>query len=178
MRALSRAINIISTVFTIAVILCAGVFFVPRLFGYTPYVVLSGSMEPVIHTGAVAFVNTRDTEVRTGDIIAYRLDDTIVLHRVIGETPEGGYITMGDANEIADLNPVSQGQVAGTYTIQIPGAGYLLSMLEQHKIQIGRIQVSTGTLFIIGMVILLNAIDFLLSDSAGPDRKEGAADGH
>ena len=83
MRRLSKIVSIVTTVFTVAVILCAGVFCLPRIFGYVPYVVLSGSMEPVIGTGAVAFINTNDRAVSEGDIIAYSLEDTVVIHRVI-----------------------------------------------------------------------------------------------
>ena len=132
-------------------------------------------MEPVIGTGAVAFINANDTAVAEGDIIAYRLEDTVVIHRVISRTTEG-FVTMGDANDNADANPVTPGQVAGTYSFQIPYAGYLLSSLEQHPVQIGPIQISTGILLVVGMVILLNIIDYLLSESAGQrsGRKEDA----
>mgnify|MGYP005767865493 CR=1 len=179
MRRLSKIVSIVTTVFTVAVILCAGVFCLPRIFGYVPYVVLSGSMEPVIGTGAVAFINTNDRAVSEGDIIAYSLEDTVVIHRVISRTTEG-FITMGDANDNADANSVAPGQVVGTYSFQIPCAGYLLSSLEQHPVQLGPIRISTGILLVVGMVILLNIIDYLLSESAGQQsgRKEDAPDVH
>ena len=165
MRIIRKAVSIITIAFTAAVILCACIFCVPRLFGYTPYVVLSGSMEPVIHTGSVAFVNTRDTDAVPNDVVAYNLDGTIVLHRIISETTEG-FITMGDANEAPDANPVEKQQVVGTFAFSIPAAGYLLSAVERHPLQSGPFTVATGILMIIGMVILLNTVEYFLSECA------------
>ena len=88
----------ITTVLTVSVIILSAVFVIPRYFGVVPYIVRSGSMEPVIHTGSVAFINQGDKEVRPGDIVTYRLtgpsgSDTLVTHRVIrsrtGSIPPG-----------------------------------------------------------------------------------------
>lgn len=58
MKSFSKAFGRIVLILTVVIALVASVFVVPKLFGINPYVVLSGSMEPQIHTGAIAFVNT------------------------------------------------------------------------------------------------------------------------
>ena len=73
MKSFSKAFGRIVLILTDVIALVASVFVVPKLFGINPYVVLSGSMEPQIHTGAIAFVNTKDTAVKVGDVVTYRL---------------------------------------------------------------------------------------------------------
>ena len=52
-----------------AVALVAG----PRLLGWQGVVVLSGSMEPTLQTGGVAFVQPADaSEIQVGDILTHR----------------------------------------------------------------------------------------------------------
>lgn len=108
-------------------ILTVAVFTVPGIFGLKPYIVLSGSMEPVIHTGAVAFINTRDRECEVGDIVTYQVSgpdkDFLVTHRVAGRKGEN-YVMKGDSNDTEDLAPVRPEQILGTYVFQIPKAGY------------------------------------------------------
>lgn len=84
MKSFSKAFGRIVLILTVVIALVASVFAVPKLFGINPYVVLSGSMEPQIHTGAIAFVNTKDTAVKVGDVVTYRLaNDELVTHRII-----------------------------------------------------------------------------------------------
>lgn len=129
MKLLAKLMSFISITLTVMVILFAGLFTVPKLFGITPYIVESGSMEPVIHTGAVAFINTKDTEIEVGNIVTYAVgNDTgkLVTHRVVRQDGEQ-WITKGDANDTEDLTPVENSQVIGTYLFSIPQVGYLLS---------------------------------------------------
>ena len=131
MRLFIRIFNSFVTVITVTSLLVAGAFVIPWAFGINPYIVLSGSMEPEIHTGAVAIVNTKDTEVETGDIVTYRLPKTdgsesLVIHRIIGED-EDGYITKGDANDVEDMTRVKKEQIVGTCMFSIPMLGYLLA---------------------------------------------------
>ncbi len=131
MRLFIRIFNSFVTVITVTSLLVAGAFVIPWAFGINPYIVLSGSMEPEIHTGAVVIVNTKDTEVETGDIVTYRLPKTdgsesLVTHRIIGED-EDGYITKGDANDVEDMTRVKKEQIVGTCMFSIPMLGYLLA---------------------------------------------------
>lgn len=127
------------TAVTCVVIAVASVFVVPGLFGIRPFIVQSGSMEPAVHTGAVAFVNTRDREPRTGDIITYRLgEEILVTHRVTG-AGNGTYTTKGDANDTEDLSVVSREQIVGTYVFQIPGAGYLAAGITRKRMAVAAV---------------------------------------
>jgi len=77
-----------------------------RLIGYTPYVVLSGSMEPAIPTGALIYVRATDPyRVKEGDPITFHLNQggPVATHRVIEIDATNRYfITKGDANNSPD----------------------------------------------------------------------------
>lgn len=154
-----KAIHIFSTIvttLTVLVILAASVFYIPRLAGIQPYIVLSGSMEPAIPTGAVAFIDTKDTSVSVGDIVTYRLPsmndgETLVTHRIIRE--ENGYlITKGDANDVEDLTLVSGEQIVGSFRFSIPMAGYVIAQLNRKAIVV-----------VIAWIFLLNGMSMALS---------------
>ena len=114
-------------------------------------IVLSGSMEPVMGTGSLAFINQRDTDIKEGDIIAFNNKDMWIAHRVIGITDEG-YITKGDNNENADLGIVIPQQVQGTVFFWIPKAGNWLRNLTSTT---GIIIVSTicFSLLLLGILV-------------------------
>ena len=103
----------------------------PKAFGIEPYVVLSGSMEPEIQTGSMAYVNQRihPYNVHTGDIITYQISDNTVTHRIIEETLTT-VLTKGDANEEADFSPVSRDSIIGKYLFSIPYLGYVYEHLS------------------------------------------------
>ena len=55
---------------------------VPDFFGYKPFIVLSGSMEPSIMTGDMVFVKETDPDsLKVGDVIAYKSGSAVVTHR-------------------------------------------------------------------------------------------------
>lgn len=138
---MKKIISVISasiTAATVFVFLSAAVFVAPRAAGIVPYIVKSGSMEPVISTGAAAFINTKDTDAEPGDIITYCLGsesgkETLVTHRVVG-IKDGMYVTKGDANDVEDMSLVEEDQIIGTYLFQLPKAGYFLAWLERKRL--------------------------------------------
>lgn len=133
MRMTRRILNGMVTALTAAVLLLAAIVTVPKAFGITPCVVLSGSMEPVIQTGAVAYINTKDIDCLPGDIGTFKVGETMVTHRVI--RIEGDrYVTKGDANDVEDLTAVTKEQMVGTYLFQIPKLGYLLARLDRKMV--------------------------------------------
>ena len=122
---------------TITILIAVGslLLLVPRLFGIHSYIVLSGSMEPTIHVGALAFVNHKDCDVEVGDIVTFQIqenNDTLVTHRVIS-IDEDGYHFKGDANANEDMAVVSKSQIVGTYVFQIPEIGFFLDKLNTDK---------------------------------------------
>ncbi len=100
----------------------------PTLFGWQSAVVRSGSMEPAIHAGSLAvFGKVPAAGVYRGDVVMYLLaDGTQVTHRVTALTADGAMlITKGDANGLADAEPVSVGAIEGKLLFSVPYAGYL-----------------------------------------------------
>lgn len=112
-------------VFVTLAVLLAGV----RLVGLTPFAVLSGSMEPVYHVGALIYVkDTPPAEIQVGDPITFVLNDNLVVatHRVIDIDEENQYFyTKGDANDMADGSPVHFENLIGKPIFTIPYLGYL-----------------------------------------------------
>lgn len=110
----------------------------PSLFGYQLKTVLSGSMEPDIQTGSIISIKEVDdpTGFQTGDVITFRTDeDVLVTHRIV-EVNEGGsqYITKGDANNAADVEPVNAENVVGSYIgLTIPYIGYVMNFANSSE---------------------------------------------
>ena len=82
----------------------------PSLFGYTPMIVLTDSMEPLIKTGDIIISQQVDPDsVNVGDVISFfdpsSPTDAILTHRVISIYEEDGVryaITAGDNNANSD----------------------------------------------------------------------------
>ena len=104
----------------------------PRAIGWTPQVVLSGSMEPTLDTGSVAFVEARSaSQIERGDVMTFRHPTRprlLVTHRVVEvlATPERGmaFRTRGDANDLADEWVVPGANVVGVVRWSVPYLGY------------------------------------------------------
>lgn len=146
--------NIISktiTAITAVIILAAGCVVIPGLVGIKPYIVLSGSMEPVIHTGAVAYMNTHATVYEPGDIVMFRMGEGLVTHRIV-RMEDGQYVTKGDANETEDMTLVSGEQMVGSYLFQIPYMGYVAAELTPRYL-----------IIIAVWIFLLNGMSMLLT---------------
>lgn len=103
----------------------------PSIFGFKAMTVLTGSMSPEINPGDLVIVkNIKESNTLTvGDTVTYKNRDNILItHRVLEVNNSDGlktYITKGDANPVADVEPVTQGQLEGTYITQIPYLGYI-----------------------------------------------------
>lgn len=165
MKSFSKAFGRIVLILTVVITLVASVFVVPKLFGINPYVVLSGSMEPQIHTGAIAFVNTKDTAVKVGDVVTYRLaNDELVTHRII-KKDQSEYTFQGDANDNPDARTVTQDQIVGKYLFSIPKVGFLISALGKK-----------GMPVIIAWIIILNIMSLVLESTCSSGDKKKTAE--
>ena len=133
-----RIVQNIILIMLLMVIISLGVLIC--IFNIRPLIVISGSMEPAIMTGSLCFVNYNDRDVDVGDIIAYKAGNITVTHRIIDVTSDG-YITKGDNNDTADISPVTQEQIKGTYKFSIPNIGYWIKDV--------RVIVIAGMLFIL-----------------------------
>lgn len=111
-----------SCVLAVALCLCVMIFF----FHIKSVVVISGSMEPEIPVGSLVFIDQRDQSVDPGDVIAYRIGDTmdtIIVHRVVDQNNDGTYITKGDSNDTDDPASVTKQQIVGKEIFCVPKAG-------------------------------------------------------
>lgn len=108
----------------------------PGIFGVKPAIVLSGSMEPEIHTGDLIFIHeTEPSALREGDVICYLTSGKAVTHRIMditaGEDGLPRYVTQGDANNTADRLAVTDGQIEGIWRGgRIGGLGNVILFIQ------------------------------------------------
>lgn len=108
---------------------------IPRFIGCNVFNVISGSMEPDISVGSAVFVkNAEAADIVEGDVISFNSSmksDGIVTHRVIeNNSIDKQFITKGDANQDADIFPVSYNQLIGKVCLTIPMYGFFLAFLS------------------------------------------------
>lgn len=106
-----------------------------RLFGFEIYTVLSGSMEPEYHTGALIYVRATDPEtLEVGDVITFRIGGgTVATHRIIEIVEDDnhiGYRTKGDANDVADGSLVAPENIIGKPVFTVSYLGYLAQYIQ------------------------------------------------
>ena len=108
------------------------------LSGNRIYAVQSGSMEPEIHVGAAAFVDTHLSlfDVREGDVVCYyAANGKPVIHRAVAVT-DTGVETKGDANEQSDGAIVTGNDLIGRVYLNIPLMGYVMGFISSPRIKI------------------------------------------
>lgn len=81
---------------------------IPSIFGYKPFIVLSGSMESQLNKGDLAIVKEVDIKsLKENDIIAFRdTENHVVTHRIVNVIRDNGkveFITKGDNNNLMML---------------------------------------------------------------------------
>lgn len=111
---------------------------VPKLGGYCPLIVLTGSMEPMIQSGDLIIVKqVNTTDLEKGDVIAFydpeSNSNSILTHRIAEVINEDGviyYRTKGDANNTEDSKPVLADKVVGIYKLKIPNAGDVAMFMQ------------------------------------------------
>lgn len=100
--------------------------------GYQLLNIASNSMYPLINVGDGVMIKiaNEDTEINQGDIIAYKLGEHIIVHRVKEVVNGNSYITKGDNNDVDDGNPIPREDVMGIYKFQINGIDGLLQYVK------------------------------------------------
>ncbi|MBU8579133.1 signal peptidase I [Brevibacterium luteolum] len=128
---------------------------VPRLMGWVPLTVLTGSMEPTIPPGSQVYVKPVESvdEISTGDVITFMPnpdDETLVTHRVIGIGVDGSgeksFTVQGDANNAPDPEAVMSKQVKGTVVYHLPYVGHLALGID------GKTKIAAITVLGIGLL--------------------------
>lgn len=118
---------VVTVLYAIAVIVLVVTVFC-TLLNVRPAVVMSGSMEPTIETGSIIVINERDRDVKRGDIIAFKIGDIAVAHRVV-DVQDDKFITKGDNNKSVDTGIVTSDMIEGTVIFHIPEVGYAVKWL-------------------------------------------------
>lgn len=106
----------------------------PGAAGYDIRIVESGSMRPTIPVGAVVLTRPA-ASYQVGDVVTYqrRGESSVTTHRLVEQATEAGEVTFvaqGDANNVADLEPVRSYEIAGKVWFHIPYLGYVLSFFR------------------------------------------------
>jgi signal peptidase len=133
----------------------------PKFFGYEMMNVLSGSMEPAIHTGSVIFLKTGASVdgLKVGDVITFKTIDNpniVITHRIaeLKQAQNGvQFVTKGDANDAKDLAPIPASNVLGKYAgVTVPFLGYVFTYIKS-KAGIITFMIIPGALLIIWQLI-------------------------
>src|SRR3954447_15637394 len=114
----------------------------PLLAGWTPRVILSGSMEPRIHVGDVVVTRTvPGASVTKGQVITVKDPDHPAktrTHRVLRRASDGTIVTKGDANPQADSSHITNDNVLGLGVVRVPYVGRpAYWMAEQNWLALG-----------------------------------------
>lgn len=167
-RLVVKIANWVATAAVAVVVILAILLVGVRLIGMQVFTVLSGSMEPTYHVGALIYVKKVDPmELQSGDVITFMLDeDTVATHRIVEVVPDEQdpsvirFRTKGDANDAVDGSLVHYKNVLGTPVFTIPKLGYLASYIQNPP----------GTYVAISVGAVLLALVFLPDIFGGDDK--------
>lgn len=119
------SMSVVSLLFSLLVILAA----LPLLagFGITLGSVDGSSMTPYLNPGDAILVRRADPRtVVVGDVVSYRRDGRLILHRIVdrGFQPDGTIVfyAKGDANQEGDL-PIHGSDIRGRFVFAAPMLG-------------------------------------------------------
>ena len=129
--------KVISYIFYTIVAIIALLLIIP-LFplpgNYQIFTVLSGSMEPEIHTGSVVIVKPVDN-YEIDDVITFgKTKKTPTTHRIHDIQVSVGnpiYKTKGDANNAPDSTEITKDEVIGKVLLSVPYAGFVISTAKK-----------------------------------------------
>ena len=157
--------SLVGTVILVILIVACIPLTVPRMMGYQIYTVVSGSMEPVIPTGSLVYIqNMKPEDVQKDDVIAFYgaiNGSSIITHRVVtNSTIMSEFITKGDANEENDMNPIPYSHFIGKVVLTVPKAGSIAQTFTS----------TTGKFAAAGLIVL--AIVLHLIAAALGERRE------
>lgn len=178
-KTVKRIWNWITTVLVVIVVILALLLVGARLIGLQVFSVLSGSMEPAYHVGALIYVKEVDPfNLESGDVITFMVDeDTVATHRIVEVVPDEEdssvirFRTKGDANEAEDGSLVHYKNVIGSPVFTIPKLGYAANYIQNPPGTY--IAISAGAILLL-LVFLPDLFDS--EDEPKSKRKRGKAE--
>jgi len=106
------------------------------LSGHHLFVVSGASMEPAIAKGSLVVVRPAlPAALAVGDVVTFQHRGRTVTHRIAAIEEHGDarvFRTKGDANDVADPEPVSFDDRVGLLVARVPLAGYLLGLAQAY----------------------------------------------
>jgi len=114
-----------SRAYLIALATLGGIAVLPGLLGWTPSVVQSESMEPHISTGDIVLASDLpdSSPLPIGAVIAFRVDERTIMHRLITVNDDNTLVTAGDANPQLDPWSASRDDITGQARLLVPYIG-------------------------------------------------------
>jgi signal peptidase len=138
LRAVARFVRIVVTSLVLTVFTGLLVALtVPALFGYKNLIVMSGSMEPRIHTADVVIVKQiSPIDAKVGDVVTFKdpTEDRLISHRVRSMHVSDGMVhfeTKGDANNDVQKWEVPSNGNIGRVDYHLYKLGYILFWIER-----------------------------------------------
>lgn len=105
-----------------------------HIFGIYMFHIVSESMEPTFYKNDLAIVKSCNTEeLKVGDIITFKQEDRVISHRISEIAKEKGkeqFVTKGDNNEVADIEPVDEQNIYGKVVFVIPKIGKIVNYIQ------------------------------------------------
>ena len=131
---------------------------IPRIFGATPYTILTSSMVPTMPPGTIVIDRAVPFDsITQGTVLTYQLQSgqpAVVTHRVVGinvEADGSRSLTMrGDANPSPDANHVIAKQVRGVVWYSVPYVGYIGA--------VGSVDLRSIAAKVVGALLILYAL--------------------
>lgn len=99
-----------------------------KIFGYSAFVIVSGSMEPTINVDDLIIIKEKNV-YNENDIISYKSNNnSIITHRII-KIENNLLYTKGDNNNVED-EPIEFSQVLGKLVYKINGFGKIATLIS------------------------------------------------
>ena len=130
------------TLFLVAGVLAGTVLLVtaPRVAGFTPFTILTGSMTPAYGVGDVVIdEHIEPLAARPGDVVTFtdpQRQGKTVTHRVERLTRDGAnvrFVTKGDANNASETWTVPASGTIGRVRMHVPKVGWALQWAHSRE---------------------------------------------
>ena len=149
----------ISTIVIIIMLILAVLLIGVRIFGYTPYSVLSPSMTPKYPVGALVYIHEIEPkDIVVGDDITFVFDESllVVTHQVVEIDENHEYFTTkGLANDSNDGNPVYYPNILGKVYFSIPYLGYVSDVVTS----------PIGLIISVGLILIWIIIIYMVNQA-------------